>query len=155
MVSGYCWTGSIAVARPDAFRCMAGNAIFDPCFQSTAKGFVVCDPDPSKGEPGQKMKLTKPLPPPEAAPSSESGGWLVELADGTVCRQRTGAGWEVDGKVVNYYCDSAKKGVEIDLLGDFDTTGPLWTVEKATIAPGEKAPRLIKSERMALKRVWR
>src|SRR5215831_8642310 len=30
--SGDCWTESIAVDRPEAWRCAAGNAIYDPCF---------------------------------------------------------------------------------------------------------------------------
>ncbi|MDR3566892.1 MAG: hypothetical protein P4L43_02575 [Syntrophobacteraceae bacterium] len=157
MLSGYCWTGSIAVDRPDAWRCMAGNGIFDPCFTGKDKGFVVCDPDPAKSDPGMRMKLTRPLPVPDAqtAPAAKAGAWLVELADGSTCRKRTGAGWEIQGLIVNYYCEGGKKGVEIDLVGDLDTSGPLWTVRKATIFEGEKGPGRIKEEKAVIKRVWR
>lgn len=157
MLGGYCWTGSIAIARPNAYRCMAGNEIFDPCFAGQDKGFVVCAPNPAKGDPGLAMKLTKPLPEPEgqAGDMPREGGWLVELADGTTCSQRTGAGWEVEGKIVNYYCHSTQKGIETDLLGEFDTGRPLWTAEKASITQTAGGPKLIKLEKAAIKRVWR
>lgn len=157
MLRGYCWTGSIAIDRPDAWRCMAGNELFDPCFAYKQKGFVVCDPNPAQGDPGMRMKLTKPLPKSQqnAAPASQQGAWLVELADGTACMQRTGAGWEVKGKIVNYYCKSRQKGIEIDLLGKFDTSKPLWTVEKATLVQGGRGPKQIEIKKEAIERVWR
>ena len=34
--SGRCWTESIAVNRPGAWRCMDKNMIFDPCFEISA-----------------------------------------------------------------------------------------------------------------------
>ncbi len=157
MLRGYCWTGSIAIARPDAWRCMAGNEIFDPCFEDKDKGFVVCDPNPAKGDPGLRMKLTKPLPEAERQTGrvGGQGAWLVELADGTTCRPRTGTGWEVQGKIVNYYCESSQKGIEIDLLGELDSSKPLWTAEKASIIQGAEGPNLINLQRAAIKRVWR
>lgn len=87
MLEGYCWTASIAIARSDAWRCMAGNEIFDPCFESSDKGYAVCNPDPAKGDPGFRLKLTKPLPETQRQADSvaEHNAWLVELADGTVC----------------------------------------------------------------------
>ena len=32
-VRGHCWTGSLASPRRDAWRCLSGNFIYDPCFQ--------------------------------------------------------------------------------------------------------------------------
>src|SRR5665213_51415 len=32
--SGYCWEGSAAAPRADAWRCFEGNDILDPCFGS-------------------------------------------------------------------------------------------------------------------------
>jgi len=68
---GSCWTESIAVTRPGAWRCMIGNEIHDPCFQvRPLRGEVVCDADPSTKQAGFVLKLTKPLP--ETTPPSQS-----------------------------------------------------------------------------------
>jgi len=152
---GKCWTGSIAVSRPDAWRCMIGNEIVDPCFASADSKFVVCGPNPAKGDPGFGLKLTEPLPKSDVqATPSKDGGWLVELADGTLCRPRTGAGWEVQGKLVNYYCESKQKGRQIDLLEELNTSKPLWTAQKATIANDDGGPKLLKLQIMGVKTVW-
>lgn len=156
--SGKCWTGSIASPRPDAWRCMIGNGIFDPCFQSPNGKFVVCDPNPARGEPGFRLNLTEPLPGPDVQGRSSDleagGGWLIELADGTLCRPSTGASGMVDGKAMRYYCENGKKGEYVSLLDELDSSKPLWTAEKATTVQGPKGPKLIKSERIAVKTVW-
>ena len=35
-VKGSCWIHSLASDRPDAWRCMAGDDIYDPCFVSSS-----------------------------------------------------------------------------------------------------------------------
>jgi hypothetical protein len=43
-VTGYCWTSSNATDRTDAWRCMTGNYIYDPCFAaSRVAHFVLCN----------------------------------------------------------------------------------------------------------------
>jgi hypothetical protein len=32
--SGYCYTGSLTIARSDAWRCFVGNYLYDPCFSA-------------------------------------------------------------------------------------------------------------------------
>jgi len=102
--------------------------------------------------------LTEPLPKPDLpvqSAANESGsGWLVELADGTICRPVTGRSGEIEGKAADYYCDNVRPDNEIVLLGGLDTQRPLWTAVKATVARGIRGPKLIKSERIAVKRVW-
>ncbi len=68
----------------------------------------------------------------------------------------TGAGGEIEGKTVRYTCEGGQKGTEIDLLGDLDTSGPLWTAQKATVAytPSGEA-KVINSRKEAVKRAWR
>jgi hypothetical protein len=155
---GKCWTGSIAVARPDAWRCMIGNEIADPCFSRADGKFVVCGTNPARGDPGFGLELTEPLPKPDlpvqSSGSESMGGWLLELADGTLCRPVTGASGDIDGKAANYYCENGQPGKEIVLLGGIDTRGPLWTTLKATVGRGPGGPKLIKSEKMAVKNVW-
>jgi len=60
-VKGSCWTHSLASDRSDAWRCMAGNDIYDPCFSgSPHEGTVACAEGPfSKNV--VLMTLTKAL----------------------------------------------------------------------------------------------
>ena len=153
---GHCWTSSIAAPRADAWRCMVGNEIFDPCFESTDREAVVCMPDPPKGEEGFRLKLNKPLPKPEitseAAAMGGKGGWLVELSDGTLCRPVTGASWLVDEKMVTYYCESSSSNVV--LLDTLNTNEPQWLAEKATLILEPGGPKLLKLEKAGVKTVW-
>jgi hypothetical protein len=58
---GYCWTGSLAINRYDAWRCLVGNFISDPCFSSDiATGYVVCPNGLING--GIEIRLTRGLP---------------------------------------------------------------------------------------------
>ena len=62
-LAGHCWTRSIAApARADAYRCMAGDSIYDPCFAPPRAHAVVCDVNPTTPNPGFAMRLTQPLP---------------------------------------------------------------------------------------------
>lgn len=154
---GNCWTSSIAVPRQDAWRCMVGNEIFDPCFASSS-GKVLCDPNPAKGESGFSLKLTEPLPQPdnpaEGGRGETKGGWLVELVDGTLCRPSTGASGTVGGKTARYYCESKESGKDTVLLGDLNSKGAQWTAEKATVGFGLRGTKLFKSEKLGVKTVW-
>jgi hypothetical protein len=50
---GNCWTNSIAVNRSDAWRCMLGNRIYDPCFEATGQTRqVICGANPVKHKDG-------------------------------------------------------------------------------------------------------
>lgn len=85
-VKGYCWTESLAVMRTDAFRCMIGNNIMDPCFMTSNKT-VNCPENMDKNS-GVTIALTKPLP---KNMSKKSGNpWRFMLAGGVVCNAGTG-----------------------------------------------------------------
>jgi hypothetical protein len=137
---------------------MVGNEIFDPCFSPPHGNLVVCDANPAKGVPGFRLNLTGPLPKqdmPAGSSNLEAGsGWLIQLADGALCRPSTGASGMVGGKVMRYYCESRKKGQYVSLLDDLDSSKPLWTAEKATTVMGPQGPKLIKSERIGIRIVW-
>ncbi|MGO9020783.1 MAG: hypothetical protein ACLQVJ_20780 [Syntrophobacteraceae bacterium] len=157
---GKCWTRSIAVPRSGAWRCMIGNEIVDPCFASADRKYAVCSPNPARGEPGFRLKLTEPLPrsdvPAQSMTSEYKSGWFVELADGTIWRPMTGTSFEVQGKSANFYCENGQKGEEVVLLEGLNAEKPLWTAEKATVAfsRGGGVPKLLKSEKIAVKTVW-
>jgi hypothetical protein len=97
-VQGSCWEGSIAANRSDAFRCMAGNAISDPCFVRDSKS-VAC-PDIPTSDTGIVIELTKPLP---ANPvSGAETPWAMSLESNIRCR--AGTGTVIPG--FPYYCSN-------------------------------------------------
>lgn len=111
---GYCWTGSIAAQRSDAWRCFIGNDIHDPCFSSPrASGVVVC-PD-AQLTLATEIHLTHPLPHAMAdhgSASRSSRPWLVELGASSVpgtagarCEVVTGATSALGGVPESYFCN--------------------------------------------------
>ena len=96
-VTGHCWTSSIASRRADAFRCMAGNQIYDPCFTLDAKS-VAC-PEATAPEDGTVVRLTAPLPPAQSPPATPQV-WAMILQSGNHCNRATGT---VDPNYP-YYC---------------------------------------------------
>lgn len=83
-ITGSCWTASIASQRSDAFRCMSGNEIHDPCFTLDAHS-VAC---PASATSGIRIALTKPLP--QANPPGKPNVWMMKLSGGIACNIGTG-----------------------------------------------------------------
>jgi hypothetical protein len=148
--AGRCWTGSLAVARDNAWRCMVGNQIYDPCFAVGGNSAIVCGADPITNKPGFVVNLTEPLPAPDVPAQAKENytGWLVQLADGTVCNFATGATTGVNGERLNYLC-SNKTG----LLGDLHP-GQVWTANEVVIEVGKNGPTLKQSETVQIRTVW-
>ncbi len=97
-VSGSCWTSSIASSRSDAFRCMIGNSIMDPCFKLSARA-VACPQDVATNT-GVIINLTKPLP--QANPKSAAKPWRFQVAGGSGITCNAGTGTVVGN--YPYYC---------------------------------------------------
>lgn len=104
-VRGTCVGGSAATNRSDAWRCMSGNMIYDPCFSSArATGFVLCGALPWHRF-GVKLKLTGPLTLGHHGPPSTSGlPWAIKTMSGAKCVIDTGATNAIHGVRANYYC---------------------------------------------------
>lgn len=121
-VAGNCWTNSNATTRPDAFRCMRVNEIYDPCFRNPAGSRVAC---PLAVAPWQVviMRPTKKLPHAQMAGHPES--WLLKLANGAVCQLDTGASFLVNGKRANFACTDKSW-----LFGRADTHRQPWLIER-------------------------
>jgi hypothetical protein len=102
---GYCWTGSIAADRSDAWRCFVDNYIHDPCFSSTSDpGHVAC-PNPGLRK-GLLVKLTRKLPHKYAdqhTASVDDRPWLVQTANGRRWLYATGATASIGGRRANYF----------------------------------------------------
>lgn len=105
---GYCWTGSLATNRYDAWRCFVGNYIFDPCFSSdNAPGKVVCPNGTLNG--GIEIRLTRGLPykyEDTGSPSIRGMPWDIQTLGGRYYVILTGATTVVDGQRLNYGCVS-------------------------------------------------
>ncbi len=105
--SGECWTSSSATSRADAWRCRAGNTIYDPCFVNhfVDKNKVLCARSPWDNA-LTELTLTKPLPIPTnpKLDISKAQPWVIQLANGQRCTFMTGATRSTQGMRVNYGC---------------------------------------------------
>jgi hypothetical protein len=114
-VRGYCWTGSSASDRSDAWRCMAGNEIIDPCFSSAnAPGMVLCSANGPWSRSLIEIKLTKKLPGKYAntgKPSTAGLPWALLTTSGWKCELDTGATTVVHGVRLNYFCTGTQEGL--------------------------------------------
>jgi len=110
--AGYCWEGALTIARRDAWRCLVGNYVYDPCFSAVRNpGIVVC-PDAPWRNTGVKIRLTKPLPRAygnHSAPSLRLMSWAIELKDGRRCLFASGVSDVAEGKRLNYICGTGSE----------------------------------------------
>lgn len=144
--SGHCYTGALTVDRKDAWRCLVGNEIYDPCFSSPqSAGAVICPNAQVTG--GVTIHLTRGLPLRNAdarAPSPRAQPWNILLTNGHHCVFSSGATLVVDGTRLNYGCF----GLNYELWGFPRRTTQPWTI---LVAP-YNATHL--SQRRAIRQVW-
>jgi len=88
--AGYCFVGSIAAARPGAYRCFTGNAIHDPCFTVLFTPQVDCPQGDPAAERGTTIQLTQPLPAGNQTPAGTPRPWQFSLQGGGTCGAATG-----------------------------------------------------------------
>jgi hypothetical protein len=128
-VTGDCFSSSLAATRPDAWRCISGNEILDPCFSLPgSSSAVVCVRDPRDSNSFATLNLTRPLPA-AAPPGRETHPWFLQLADGTVCNFFTGATGGIGGERLNYGCSD-----RWDIVG-MTQAGTPWTAREVLLAP--------------------
>ncbi|MGA2470255.1 MAG: hypothetical protein ABSG64_06145 [Solirubrobacteraceae bacterium] len=166
-VSGYCWTGSIAADRRDAWRCATGNALYDPCFSSkAAPGAVLCPNEQLTSD--IKIRLTRPLPTKQADPgtaSAHSQPWLIELAassgaasGGVYCEFATGGSSVVGDVRLNYYCSGGAFSA-MGLWGLPAREHPEWSIRMTpttakALAPHAIAKTLAHASDVGIRHVW-
>lgn len=144
IVDGHCWTNSLNLSRSDAWRCMAENNIYDPCFSSIEEpGIMICS--------GPKIRLTEPLPPPMAF-LENTHVQSLELADGTSCSYQGGVMMAIGNERVNYICSDGGF-----ILG-FPEAGQIWTATEIYLSefisltePGT----VEESVKVYIRRVWK
>jgi hypothetical protein len=127
-----CDPGSEAIGQ--AYRCFAGNYVYDPCWAVKATTpTVLCLPYPWSVT-DVRLLVTAPL---TAIPNEGGAGlpWGVELAGGRRCVLLQGAHSLFDGHVVDYYCDP-----QLSLLGGLTKTEPVWRASSVLEKGAKPAP---------------
>ncbi|MCL5006766.1 MAG: hypothetical protein M1153_01275 [Patescibacteria group bacterium] len=154
ILSGYCWTNSIAAPyRADAWRCQVDNSIYDPCFVNGGQS-VFC-PDSVSLATGTVIALTKSLPAPETQANSPANwAWRVRLADGTVCSPFTGSRPFFNGQAGYYSCVSGS-GESLMLLGELNANSQPWTAEEAVIGKSGSSYYILTTSTIPVSTVWR
>jgi hypothetical protein len=118
-VKGNCWTESIAAQRADAWRCMVGNGIYDPCFSATPHATsVICNAYPTHPV-GLRVLLAAPLPDHSSAHTTRA--WSMLLGDGTYCVAFTGTIGLYHGQPMDYGCSH-----QWSVVGSPVARGTIW-----------------------------
>lgn len=159
---GSCWTRSIAVDRPGAWRCRVGNEIHDPCFQlPPLEKEVVCDANPVLGKSGFVMKLTKRFPESKAPPAQWPSPWILQLADGSICEPFTGTRPAINDEPAGWSC--IKPGVEPSPRTNSLVTkvhpGKVWTADRfaesaATMGNPAMSHKRVQAQVVPILKVW-
>jgi hypothetical protein len=112
--------GSPVSGRVDAWRCVAGDLILDPCFSSPSQPVAVCPTDPYTGtadlldDPAYGDRFD--------GASEQATVWAVRTA-GRTCRSSTGARTEVRGRVPTFFC---RPTFTVSVWGSLDRRRPTW-----------------------------
>ena len=156
---GSCWSTSIAVTRPGAYRCMVDNSIEDPCFVVPPnRDKLVCGANPILKQDGFVLKLTKPLPTDVPAAPPEPQPWIVKLADGSNCVAMTGTLPTVNDDPARWSCainirDQVRRMGVVTKV----TPGKIWMAERfAESAIGNPASgfRKVAAESVPIRTIW-
>jgi hypothetical protein len=147
-VRGSCFSTSDAAPRDDAYRCMSGNELFDPCLappRSVRAGkVVVCPTDPFR-DTGIEIRLTRRLPHnTQPAPSDRGVPFAIRLTNGCEAMLDTGATATIGRTRANYYCARTRQV----LWGAPSRRGRLWTIWSAPAT----ARRLLR--RVSIAQAW-
>lgn len=130
-----CEPGSEAIGQ--AYRCFAGNAIYDPCWgEQAAAPTVVCLPYPwSRTEVVLRVRAALGPIPSQGGPGLGEP-WGLELATGQRCLLAQGAHTEFAGRVIDFYC-SAK----FWLLRGLTEHSLVWRAASVVISASGKQSR--------------
>jgi hypothetical protein len=133
LVGGSCFSGSSEADRKDAWRCMTGNFIHDPCFSNPkANGIVLC-PTHAWKRSGIEINLSKPLPKKFAdtpKPSTKGRPWAMKTFSALKCVLE-GMGPFVSPKVFgDYACTNGQW-----LWGQPNRKASPWTIRIGKTKP--------------------
>jgi hypothetical protein len=122
-----CSPGSEAIGQ--AYRCFAGDAIYDPCWAvKAAKPSVLCMTYPWLRT-AVKLIASSALGALPAQPTQPGEPWGVQLTGGQRCLLVQGAHGVFRGRVIDYYC-----GQHLLLLRGLDRTTATWTARSVVVS---------------------
>ncbi len=160
--SGYCEGGSYYSARPDAFRCVTGNYIYDPCYSSPLHRTIVVCPSfmyngPVKGNTGLALRLTKPLDganpphrPLQPIVIETSSGAYYEFSGGATAAASYGR----TSLRLNYW-DLPDRGAESRVLWGYpDRRRRLWTILATATRASHLPVKLTPADRVTIRHAW-
>jgi len=153
--SGKCFASSIASPfRQDAFRCMVGSSIYDPCFTINKNGFVYCQIGIDDST-GFLMKLTQALPRVSVPKNIQTNwAWYLKLEDGTACAPFTGSRPNFGSDIAYYGCKSADKEQQIVLVGDL-IEGSVWLAKELIVVKNGTSWVTKSSAQVKINTVWK
>jgi hypothetical protein len=143
--SGQCFSSSDADVRSDTWRCIAGNLILDPCFESPVQNnMVLC-----VGSPWDRkaIKLHAVLHQSDRFDGHPGPPWALELAGRRHCVFATGATDVLHGRRLNYVCGRPGKGAV--LWGKPDRRRAQWLIHISSNFSGKHMHRI------AIRQAWR
>ena len=157
---GTCRTNSIAAPyRADAWRCMVGNSISDPCFEISNSKNLFCNIDPTNSASTSSfvLQLDKLLPKSEVPTSTPSNwAWAILLNDGTYCTPFTGTRpFSSTGEAAYYSCSSKNPSEEL-IFGDLNNSSTVWTASIGTFSKATSTfpPAIESLQNLPIKTVW-
>lgn len=118
---GYCFAASLADPRADAWRCVLGKQIEDPCFSGGAT-FVLCPFGTPDSRDALELTLTRPLahtPAHRTGDPTREDPWVIVTAAGAYCYRATAA----STRALSYVCAGASV-----LAGSPNRTHATWTI---------------------------
>lgn len=116
-----CWVNSLSSVRPDAFRCMGNNYIYDPCFTDNNENIVSCPNNPADSktlfyavfDKSEDTILENRYLKPNTA---NNYPWYIKLYDGSECSFYTGATDLVAGMRVDYGCENQEEFLLLPII---------------------------------------
>lgn len=153
--TGTCGASLMAWFRVDAMACTVEKTNLDPCFKTSRADYALCVPDPRRTETMALVAFRQGFGADVEELPQRVNAWFFELADGTTCQPLPIRGRELDGLWELYKCKWGSSGEADAVLGDLDSSEPVWTIRKVSINK-KTEPQTIKSMTVAtVKTVWR
>ena len=152
--NGFCSVNSVAQPyRQDAWRCMAGSSVYDPCFSTVLNDVVYCKMNPLEQGSDFLIELTKPLPTP-LIPKNINNNWVwfLVLEDGIQLSPYTGTRPIIDGEPA-FYGGKILNGGRSVIIGDL-IKGQVWTAQKKILVLDGKKWVTKSTEIVRVKTVW-
>lgn len=156
--TGTCLARSVAQPyREDSWRCMIGATVYDPCFETSQSGLIICPMDLLAGN-GEAtlISLSKPLP--QLAPPKtikENWAWLIRLEDGTFLSPFTTPTKPFFDGVQATFGSKITDGQRFVLMGELAKgTDGVWTAQQKTLTKQGTTWVTKSTETVKLDTIW-